>query len=120
MQILYIVTTNLEHLEVKVSGDIVFPNAFTPDPSGPNGGYYSNNDYSNHVFFPVAKGVSEFKMQIFNRWGELVFETNDINIGWDGYYKGRLCEQGVYVYQAKATFIDGRIVEKKGDVLLIR
>jgi len=106
--------------EVKVSGDIVFPNAFTPDPSGPNGGYYSNNDYSNHVFFPVAKGVSEFKMQIFNRWGELVFETNDINIGWDGYYKGRLCEQGVYVYQAKATFIDGRIVEKKGDVLLIR
>ncbi|MCX7862246.1 MAG: PKD domain-containing protein, partial [Bacteroidales bacterium] len=105
---------------IKVSGDLLFPNAFTPNQNGSNGGYYSMNDYSNQVFFPVSKGVSEFHMQIFNRWGELIFETKDISIGWDGYYKGQLCPQDVYVYQAKATFIDGRKIEKKGDVLLIR
>ncbi len=105
---------------INVSGNIIFPNAFTPNQHGSNGGVYNTNDYSNHVFFPVATGVSEFKMQIFNRWGELIFETNDIAIGWDGYYKGQLCQQDVYVYQATATFIDGRKVEKKGDVLLIR
>ncbi len=112
--------TDTAYKEITISGDLVFPNAFTPNPGGPNGGIYSINDYSNHVFFPVAKGVSEFKMQIFNRWGELIFETNDINIGWDGYYKGRLCDQGVYIFQAWAKFIDGRTVEKKGDILLIR
>ncbi len=105
---------------VQITGDIQFPNAFTPDQTGPNNGHYSLTDYSNHVFFPISQGVKEFKMQIFNRWGELIFETNDINIGWDGYYKGQLCPQDVYVYQARATFIDGRTVEKKGDVLLIR
>jgi len=112
--------TDTAYKNISVSGDIVFPNAFTPDPNGPNGGHYSETDYSNHVFFPVSKGVVEFKMQIFNRWGELIFETNDIQIGWDGYYKGKLCQQDVYVYQAKAQFIDGRKIEKKGDVLLIR
>lgn len=105
---------------VQISGDIQFPNAFTPDPTGSKGGHYSLSDYSNHIFFPVSQGVNEFKIQIFNRWGELVFESNDINIGWDGYYKGQICQQDVYVYQATATFVDGRKVEKKGDVLLIR
>ncbi len=105
---------------IGVSGDILFPNAFTPDQNGPNGGKYNLSDYSNHIFFPISQGVVEFQIQIFNRWGELIFESNDISIGWDGYYKGKLCPQDVYVYQAKATFIDGREVVKKGDVLLIR
>jgi gliding motility-associated-like protein len=112
--------TDTAYKTIDVSGDIVFPNAFTPDQNGPNGGSYSMTDYTNHVFFPVSTGVSEFNMQIFNRWGELIFETNDISIGWDGYYKGNLCQEDVYVYQAKATFTDGRKVEKKGDVLLVR
>ena len=105
---------------ITVTGDLIFPNAFTPNQNGPNGGIYKPEDYSNQVFFPIAKGVIEFKMQIFNRWGELIFETNDINIGWDGYYRNKLCEQGVYVYKAWAKFKDGKEIEKIGDVLLIR
>ncbi|MCX7954384.1 MAG: PKD domain-containing protein [Bacteroidales bacterium] len=105
---------------VKVTGDLLFPNAFTPNINGPSGGKYDINDYNNYIFFPVGKGVEEFNMKIYNRWGILIFETNDFSIGWDGYYNGKICPQDVYVYKAKAKFKDGRIIEKIGDVLLIR
>jgi PKD repeat protein len=112
--------TDTASVEIIATGDIVFPNAFTPDQNGPSGGSYDKDDYSNHVFFPFATGVSDFHMLIFNRWGEIVFETNDINIGWDGYYRGKLAEQDVYVYKARAVFLDGRVAEKIGDVLLLQ
>ena len=57
---------------------------------------------------------------IFNRWGELIFESKDIKIGWDGYYRGKLCQQDVYVWKLFAKFEDGTIVEKAGDVTLLR
>ena len=105
---------------VNATGDIVFPNAFTPDVHFASGGVYNPTDYTNHVFFPFATGISEFHILIFNRWGELIFESNDIDIGWDGYYRGELCQQDVYVYKAEATFIDGRQVQKLGDIMLLR
>jgi gliding motility-associated-like protein len=105
---------------INATGDIVFPNAFTPDPNFSSGGKYDLTDYTNHVFFPYATGITEFKMMIFNRWGELIFESDDINTGWDGYYRGELCQQDVYVYKASATFMDGRKVDKVGDIMLLR
>jgi gliding motility-associated-like protein len=107
-------------LSVTATSDIIFPNVFTPDPDFASGGEYDAEDLSNHVFFPYATGVEEFHILIFNRWGELLFESDDIHIGWDGYYRGKLCQQDVYVYKATATFIDGRKVEKIGDVTLLR
>lgn len=107
-------------LKIKATSDIEFPNVFTPDPDFSSGGNYDINDYSNHVFFPYTAGIEDFHMMIFNRWGELIFETHDILVGWDGYYKGKLCQQDVYVYKATALFYDGRRVEKVGDVLLLR
>ncbi|PKP23105.1 MAG: hypothetical protein CVU05_00840 [Bacteroidetes bacterium HGW-Bacteroidetes-21] len=107
-------------IEIDATSDIIFPNVFTPNPDIAPGGVYDVNDYSNQIFFPFASGIEEFKMQIFNRWGELIFETNDIAIGWDGYYRGDLCQQDVYVYKATAIFIDGHKVEKVGDILLLR
>jgi gliding motility-associated-like protein len=107
--------------EVIASSDIVFPNAFTPDPSGPNGGGYNINDLTNDVFFPFTAGVVEFHLMIFNRWGELIFETFDINQGWDGYYRGKMCPQDVYVWKAFAKFYDNRApFNKTGDVTLLR
>jgi gliding motility-associated-like protein len=107
-------------ISVNATGDIVFPNAFTPDPNSSSLETNDPNDFSNHIFFPFATGITEFKMLIFNRWGELIYETNDINIGWNGYYRGQLCQEDVYVYKASATFIDGRKVNKVGDILLLR
>lgn len=112
--------TDSASISVDATGDIVFPNVFTPDINNSTGGEYDATDLTNHVFFPIATGLSEFKMMIFNRWGELIFESNDINIGWDGYYRGHLCQEDVYVFKASAVFVDGRKVEKIGDILLLR
>ncbi len=104
-----------------VDSQISFPNAFTPNPNGSNGGYWTLDDmFNNDIFFPLYKGVEEFEMQIFNRWGELLFETTDIHQGWDGYYKGQICQQDVYVWRVSATFQDGGDFTDMGDVTLIR
>jgi gliding motility-associated-like protein len=91
-----------------VDSQIAFPNAFTPTANGPSGGYWTVNEmFNNDIFFPIYKGVDEFEMQIFNRWGELLFETKDVRQGWDGYYRGQICQQDVYVWRVKVTFLDG-------------
>ena len=112
--------TDTAIMNIGATGDIVFPNAFTPDPTFASGGVYDEHDYTNHVFFPIATGVAEFHLLIFNRWGEIVFESNNIDVGWDGYYRGHLCQEDVYVFKASAVFVDGRKVEKIGDILLLR
>lgn len=106
--------------EVVAVADLVFPNAFTPDPSGSNGGTYDMLDLDNNVFHPYTAGVKEYSLMIFNRWGELIFESHDYRIGWDGYYRGELCMQGVYVYKAHVVFHDDTTKEKIGDVTLLR
>lgn len=104
----------------KSAGQIDFPSAFSPNPSGSNGGQYDPNDYNNDIFHPVFVGVETYELTIYNRWGELIFETKEPNIGWDGYYRDILCKQDVYVWKAKGKFIDGQTFFKAGDVTLIR
>jgi hypothetical protein len=59
-------------------------------------------------------------MIIFNRWGELLFESNDINKGWDGKFQGVLCPSGVYTYFIDAAGSDNRAYQFNGTVTLIR
>jgi gliding motility-associated-like protein len=100
---------------------IAFPNAFTPNTNGPNGGYWTVDDmFNNDIFFPQYKGVRDFEMQIFNKWGELLFVSNEVRRGWDGYYRGQLCQQDVYVWRVKVTFEDGGELIDSGDVTLLR
>jgi len=107
-------------LSVTIRSDIIFPTIFTPNPNGPNGGRYDINSLDNNIFFGYAQGIVDFSFQIFNRWGEMIFESKDISIGWDGYYKGKICEQDVYVWKATGKFNDGRKFEKAGNVMLLR
>src|SRR5690606_5652844 len=101
-------------------GGIQIPNAFTPSIYGPTGGVSSSTGI-NDVFLPLAKGVRNFKMQIFNRWGIMIFESNDSAIGWDGYdKKGTLMPAGVYVYKLVLDLEDGHRNTRMGDVTLIR
>lgn len=95
------------------------PNAFTPSLDGPSGGNVGLNGH-NDVFYPVTEGVNQYHMQIFNRWGELIYETQDKNFGWDGYHKGRVCPQDVYIYKVNVRYLDGRQETLFGDVTLIR
>jgi gliding motility-associated-like protein len=112
--------TDTSHIATTSDGDIVFPNVFTPNANGSNGGTYDPWNTNNYVFFPFIAPVTEYKLQIFNRWGELIFESKDVKIGWDGYYRGQLCQQDTYVWKAYAKFLNGKTVGKAGDVTLLR
>jgi gliding motility-associated-like protein len=110
-----------EAVTAEKGGKIKFPNAFTPNPSGPNGGRYVFGDKENYVFYPfVQEGIDEYKLQIYTRWGELIFESNDIKIGWDGYYRGKLAPQGAYIYKVTCKFGTGILKIYTGDVTLLR
>jgi PKD repeat protein len=100
---------------------IDFPNAFIPNPNGPTGGYYSPlSDAAAQVFHPEYEGVSEYHLVIRSRTGIVIFESRDVNIGWDGYYRGRLGEPGVYIWQSSGRFTNGEFFQKSGDVTLLR
>ncbi len=102
--------------------DILFPTAFSASTYGSNGGYYSTtNNYDNSVFHPYLFGrnVKDYKLTIYDKKGNLIFSSNDINIGWDGYVKGKLAPIDVYIYVAKGTFEDGTPFVKQGSVTLI-
>lgn len=105
--------------ELTTDADIIFPNAFTPSKSGPTGGTYDNNNLENDIFFPYTSGVIEYDLQVFNRWGELIFESFDVKKGWDGYYRGQLCQQDVYVWKAYVKLNNGKVFNKAGDLTLI-
>ena len=56
----------------------------------------------------------------FNRWGEEIFSTTDVNVGWDGYLDGKICPTGAYVYKSSGKFSDGRNFTRNGEVYLIQ
>ncbi len=85
------------------------PNAFTP-----------NGDNQNDVLYVRGQGVKEIDFRIYNRWGELVFESSEMNKGWDGTYKGEPQEMEAYGYYLRAVFRNNKVTEKKGNVTLMR
>ncbi|MBW6481692.1 MAG: gliding motility-associated C-terminal domain-containing protein [Vicingaceae bacterium] len=87
---------------------------YTPNMFSPNG------DGENDVFFVRGKGIATLSVKIYNRWGNKVFEINDVNQGWDGTYKGANQNTAVFVYVLEATFLNGKTVTESGDVSLIR
>ena len=100
---------------------ITFPNAFIPNAGGATGGYYSpTSDEAALIFHPVFKGVSEYQLRIFSRRGVEIFESNDLYIGWDGFYNGQICDPGVYVWKVRGTYINGEPFTKMGDVTILR
>ncbi len=94
---------------------VFIPNAFTP-----------NSDGQNDVFYPRGAGIEIIKtFRIYNRWGEMVFERenielNDAKNAWDGSYKGGDPKPDVYVYIMEATCYTGENISVKGDVTIIK
>ena len=85
------------------------PNSFTP-----------NGDYLNDSFTIKGTFILEYQISIFNRWGELMFISNDINDSWDGKFKNQLCPLGQYFYTISASGTAGQRARKDGTVLLLR
>ena len=89
---------------------VVFaPNAFTPNNVGPNDSY-----------FVVAGSFKTINLAIYNRWGEKLFETQDINVGWDGTYNGKPVSQGVFIYSLDYTSYDDTPYRQKGTITLLK
>jgi gliding motility-associated-like protein len=86
------------------------PTAFSPNGDGMNDGFeLLDNDIASVEYF-----------QIYNRWGELVFQTNDVDAVWDGTYKGKPQDNGTYVWVLRATGLLGQVFEQRGTVTLVR
>jgi len=105
---------------ININNQIKFPNAFTPNPNGSSSGHYSNTDYNNDIFHPICNiEVSKYNLKIFNREGILIFESNDINIGWDGYFNNKKLPETVYLYVASGIFENKQKFLKKGNITII-
>jgi gliding motility-associated-like protein len=89
---------------------LYIPNAFTP----------SNYDNVNNRFEVYGEGIEYVTMQVYNRIGEKIFESSNQQVGWDGTYKGELQNPGVYTYYVSVEYLDGKVIDRKGSVTLIR
>ncbi len=75
----------------------------------------------NTVFAPgVSEMVDEYHLMKYNRWGELLFESFDINIGWDGFVRGVKAKQDVYVWKVTGKYTNGEPFVMAGDITLLR
>lgn len=97
------------HELVCADPDIFVPDAFTP-----------NGDENNDVLYVRGRNIADLDFKIFDRWGEVVFETTDQTKGWDGSFKGKAVDPAVYVYWLTAKCTDGQEYFHKGNVTVIR
>jgi gliding motility-associated-like protein len=99
--------------KVIIKGEFAFyiPNAFTP-----------NNDGVNDFFLPLGIGVQKFEMSLYDRWGLLIFTSDDISRGWSGrtYYGDEYCPMDVYVYKIDIEDLQGKPHHYVGRVSLVR
>ncbi len=90
------------------------PHLYVPNVFSPNG------DGQNDILFIRGEGIQTVEFVIFNRWGQKVFQSTNMSIGWDGQYKGSHAETGVYSWIVEASLIDGTSVKSHGTTTLIR
>src|SRR5690606_6303473 len=97
----------------KIGPDVtVFvPTAFSPERTGPK---------SNNIFRPIVNGEKSYYVMVFNRWGEVLWESNDKSEGWDGIYRGVEAQQDVYIWHVKVVGTDGVEYTYEGTVSLLR
>lgn len=101
-------------------GILLFPNAITITPGNPADEYYNpDNRTDRRIFHPISKGVDRYKLEIYNRWGELIFTSHEVTRGWNGFIDGEPVKQDVYVWRVTATFTNGRPYSGAGDVTVL-
>lgn len=90
-------------------GDVFVPAAFSP-----------NGDNNNDLQCVLGNCIENFNMAIYDRWGAILFESNNQNQCWDGTFKGKPCNAGVYVYRLELTLKNKEFISKQGNITLIR
>jgi gliding motility-associated-like protein len=100
-----------QYIVIDPAVTVYIPNAFAPNGMGP---------VQNRTFKAEPYGIADFRMQVYNRWGNLLFESYDHEDGWDGTFQGEPVEEGVYAYMVRVIGLDGREYNFSGTVTLIR
>ncbi len=85
------------------------PTAFSP-----------NGDGANEMLLLKGTNIKEMLLRVYNRWGQIVFETQDRNIGWDGKYRGQDAPAEAYAYVLSGVFTNGQVFQKEGNITLLR
>jgi gliding motility-associated-like protein len=98
-----------KNINVDSDWTLYVPDAFTP-----------NDDNINDIFHAYGTNIKNFHMDIFDRWGEKIFTSDDIHDGWDGTYKGKLVKDDVYVWKINFTDCHSKAHDKAGHVTFIR
>ena len=101
---------------VRIEVDIICNEAFIPTIFSPN----DKGPQANEMYCILSDCVEQFKLVIHNRWGEKVFESEDINQCWDGKFKGIAAQTGVYAYNVYLRQLDGTEINKTGAITLVR
>lgn len=107
--------SNTDSIEIQIrpvtceEPEIFIPNAFSP-----------NHDNQNEILYVRGNTILKMDLKVYDRWGELVFSSNDPKIGWDGTYKGKAVDPGVFVYYLQLTCYNKEEFFKKGNITLIR
>lgn len=101
--------TAQDQIDISFDGIIYVPNTFTPD-----------QDNFNPVFSPKGGNIVEYHLMIFNRWGELIFESYNFNVGWNGTYGGEICQDGTYIWVIEYTDYSNNKDKLYGHVNLLR
>ena len=115
-------TASLDNLlKIKAGeGYIRFPNVFRWNRTGPTGGWWNEGEIDNTVFRPHFINVDKYHLIIYSRWGEQVYESDDVYKGWDGYIDGKKpAVQDAYVWKVWVTYVDGRSEVVVGDVTFL-
>jgi hypothetical protein len=115
-------TTSLESM-LNISagqGYIMFPNVFRWNRTGPTGGWWTEGNIDNTVFHPHFINVDKYRLIIYSRWGEKVYESDELYKGWDGYIDGKKpAIQDAYVWKVWVTYVNGRSEVLIGDVTFL-
>ncbi len=101
-------------LDFAVMDDCLDPVVYVPNIFSPNG------DNNNDVIFVHGQDIKTLQWMIYDRWGEKIFASEDLAVGWDGTFKGKEMPAGVYVFRLTITFNDGTEIKKKGNITLVR
>ena len=96
-------------IEVLFDKSIYIPNTFSP-----------NGDNNNDIFFVYGKGIAEIELEIYSRWGEKMFYSNDIKVGWNGTFKNQELNPSVFIYLVKVKYLNNEEESFKGNVTLLR
>ncbi|MBN1144585.1 MAG: PKD domain-containing protein [Bacteroidales bacterium] len=104
---------------IYAGGVMEFPNAITIVPGDPEDENYNPDEANAAIFRPKSYGVEKYRLEIYNRWGELIFESDDVNKGWNGHIDGSPVKQDVYVWRVSGRFTNGRPFVKAGDLTVL-